>query len=156
MQSFKEHTTEIRESVELNEWVGQAARVGQNMIGSATRFFTTNAKSKSGRWFLKFTAVVGLGALAIDKAFGAGEEIGKAILDAVTDPQTAAFIVALVTLGVTASNLPDIIEALKGARNDDDVIRILRIEGVDLDPEDDVIIDRQDVRNAAREIKKLV
>ena len=120
MQSFKEHTTEIRESVELNEFWAVAARAGQGMIGASTRFFTSNAKSKSGRWFLTYSAVGVLGAFAIDKFFGAGKDVVKAIVDAVTDPPTAAFIVALVTLGVTASKLPDIIEALKGARDGDD------------------------------------
>lgn len=160
MQSFKEHKTEIQETIQLEENWMTAWNVIKTMTGSASKGLSDMAKKKSGQWTLKFVGAVGLGGLTIAGFFNAikfGIEKGKeAFVEIATDPKAAAFIVILVTLGVTASNLPRIIQALKGARNDEDVIVILQREGVDIPENDEIVIDDQDVRNAAREVRKLL
>ena len=160
MQSFKEHKTEIQETVQLEESWMNAWNITKTLAGSATKGLSDMAKKKSGQWTLKFMGAVGLGGLSVTGIISAikfGIEQGKeAIVEIATDPKAAAFIVILVALGVTASRLPGIISALKGARNENDVVVILQREGVDIPEDGDIVIDDQDVRNAAREVKKLL
>ena len=160
MQTFKEHATETREAQQLEESWAKAFEFTTKLAGSAARGLSDMAKKKSGKWVLTgfggLTLVGFLGSRFIDKLFQAGKETVEAITESIKDPKVAAFIVILVTLGVTASQLPSIINALRGARNENDVYVILQREGVDISEDDEIVIDNQDIRNAAREMKKLL
>lgn len=154
MQSFKEHKTEIQETVQLEESWMSAWQITRTFVGGASKGISDMAKKKSGQWTLKFFGAVGLGGLTIGGLVGALKygigQAKEAIVEIATDPKAAAFIVVLVALGVTASKLPQIINALKGAKNENDVFVILQREGVDIPEDGEIVIDDQDVRNAAR------